>query len=64
MKARKLQLEVSEKNNIEKEYQVKKILKEKEREIEKTRVILNKMENQYEKLLDMEIDDIYYDRCW
>jgi hypothetical protein len=64
MKARMLECNVCRSVESEKHEKVKNELKEKKREIEKTRVILNKLERQYQKMLDTEIDELYYDRCW
>lgn len=64
MKARELNCEVCRKISSEKEEKVKKVLEEKRREIEKTEVILNKLQRQYEELLEKDIDEIYYNRCW
>ena len=64
MKARRLEHEVTLDIDAEKQNCVREILKEKKREIEKTRTILKKLERQYQDLLDTDIDEIYYDWCW
>ncbi|MFW6016855.1 MAG: hypothetical protein ACOCRK_10495 [bacterium] len=64
MKARELECDICRKLDDEKATVVVSILEEKQKEIEKTKVILNKLEKQYQKLLNKDIDEIYYDRCW